>query len=641
MSYKEFKVLLILVLSLNVACYKAYSYSDMPDVTKEDSLAINSHYQEAAKLFGSDNKRADSLINIAWKKAIHIGYQQGVADGYYYIGRLFELRADFVQAIGYYEKAKEIYQQAASYAGLVACYNQLGQLYLRQNQFFRANQNFVAGIRIADAQNNLTEKVKLMLLWANYKNKIGDHNGAIQVLDSIAMLAVEQPYSRNLGNIFLVYSHSYNRIGNTEQALLNSQKAILHFTEAGDELGVLMGMLAEGDVYVQLRDEERLSQLLNEVRPYLAAIGDTVSKAAYELLETNALYLRGEYHEAQEKAAELYKKYRDGAVSKGDLREVMALLIKTKYATKDFDDADHLFHAYQQLSDSLYMERYGDTEESAVRDAVVAKQAEVKALGWSNTIYQRYGLILGIVILLAVLVILYVLFRDKDKLANRVAIKNAEISVQNEILRQANIQNELLLREIHHRVKNNLQIINSLLSLQARKTAHPEVIEIMKESRSRLNSIALIHNKLYQQQSLGKLNIQEYITQLGIHLQSIYNVHNNIVDIRVEAEGVSLDIDTAIPLGLILTELITNSLKYAFTNRENGEIHIAVKHAIKKDYELIYSDNGDGIPESIMDRTNETLGLKLIDSLTRQLAGIVNYTSKDYSRYNIQFKAQL
>src|SRR5690606_17847904 len=138
------------------------------------------------------------------------------------------------------------------------------------------------------------------------------------------------------------------------------------------------------------------------------------------------------------------------------------------------------------------------------------RQIKEQDLLLSNTRYQRYGLITGIAVLLAILVILYFLFWEKDKLAHRVAFMNAEISVKNEILKQANKQNELLLREIHHRVKNILQIINSLLSLQSRKTSNPDVIAMMRESSSRIHSIALIHNKLYEQQRINRLDIQDY-----------------------------------------------------------------------------------------------------------------------------------
>src|SRR5690606_3881713 len=132
------------------------------------------------------------------------------------------------------------------------------------------------------------------------------------------------------------------------------------------------------------------------------------------------------------------------------------------------------------------------------------------------------------------------------------------------------------------------QIINSLLSLQSRKTSNQEVASMMLESSSRINSIALIHTKLYQQQSLSRLSIQDYIEQLGAHLLSVYNVSKKEVKVHVEANEVSLDIDTAIPLGLILTELMTNSLKYAFIDREEGDIYVQLKHEGAKDYELIF-----------------------------------------------------
>ncbi|RQP12357.1 MAG: sensor histidine kinase, partial [Parapedobacter sp.] len=158
---------------------------------------------------------------------------------------------------------------------------------------------------------------------------------------------------------------------------------------------------------------------------------------------------------------------------------------------------------------------------------------------------------------------------------------------------------------------------------------------------SRINSIALIHTKLYQQQSLSRLNIQEYIEQLSVHLLSVYNIGKKDVRFFVQAQDVSLDIDTAIPLGLILTELMTNSLKYAFVNRNDGEIHIEVKHEGAKDYELIFKDNGVGIPEGKLTQTQETLGFRLIHSLTRQLAGIIQYTFGEFSMYNIRFKGQV
>src|SRR5690606_625779 len=187
---------------------------------------------------------------------------------------------------------------------------------------------------------------------------------------------------------------------------------------------------------------------------------------------------------------------------------------------------------------------------------------------------------------------------------------------------------------------NNLQIINSLLSLQARKTLLPEVVEIMKESRSRLNSIALIHNKLYQQQSLSKLNIHEYIEQLAFHLLSLYNVNNNEIEVAVDAKRVSLDIDTAIPLGLILTELITNSLKYAFVGRNTGRITIVVVPGKSKDYLLEYADDGVGMPESEFDVSKDSLGFKLIRSLIDQLNGDISYSYEaGLSKFVVHFRS--
>ncbi|WP_353124874.1 sensor histidine kinase [Parapedobacter pyrenivorans] len=608
-----------------------------------DTAIINDWYRGAFLSMKGDLKRSDDFVNKAWKMAIDIGYDQGIADGYYYTGCIYEQKGALDIAGRYFEKAISLYLQGQFMDNLPDSYRRLGEIYIHDGRYYTGLQNFLNGLRVADEQGNRIDQVRLSIQLANYHNTISrDYKEAIAILRDAERWTNAVGYTHALGPIYLQYSISYGKQQDYTGALHYTDLARRAFVEASDNKNLLETLLTEGDVYGRMHDEGRLANILEEAEPLIDSIGDDRLTSRFQLLYATELYFLGDYNTALDTCEALYAQLKSAAQQSDRLR-VRLLHAKILFATGDLRSADSLIGDYAYVKDSLYAAQYvGQGMEMSENYKLEKFERQIKEqeLLLSNTRYQRYGLITGIVVLLTILGILYFHFREKDKLAHRVALQNAEISVQNEILKQANKQNELLLREIHHRVKNNLQIINSLLSLQSRKTTNREVITMMQESSSRINSIALIHNKLYQQQSINRLNIQDYIEQLGAHLLSIYNVGNKRVQFHVEANDVSLDIDTAISVGLILTELTTNSLKYAFVGREAGEIHVDVSYKGDRDYELVFKDNGVGIPETKRKQTNETLGFRLIHSLTRQLAGMVHYTFDEFSMYNIRFKGQ-
>ena len=618
-----------------------YAFQPHTPLSRKDTAIINDWYNDAFLSMKDNLKKSDDFINKAWKMSIDIAYDRGVADGYYYTGCIYEQKGELGIASRYFEKAVSLYLQGQFLVNLPDCYRRLGGIYMDQGRHYTALQNFLTGLRLAEELEDYIRQIELSIQLANYHNSVSrDYNEAISMLGSIEKYAEESRYQYTLGAIYLQYGISYCQQRDYEKALYYSSKAQQEFDGVSNPNDLLRALFLAGEVYDKVHDGEQLLVVLEQAKPLLDSVADGRLETTYGLLYGKALYYSGDYNGALEISEKLYTQV-NGREQGSDRHRIRSLQFKALYALGDFRRADSLFNDYEYAKDSLYTAQYvgqGMEISENYKLEKFERQIREQELRLSNTIYQRYGLIAGIVVLSAILGILYFHFREKDKLAHRVAIKNAEISVQNEVLKQANRQNELLLREIHHRVKNNLQIINSLLSLQSRKTANQEVVEMMKESRSRINSIALIHNKLYQQQSINRLNIQDYIEQLGLHLLSIYNVTNKNVLFKVDAGEVSLDIDTAIPLGLILTELITNSLKYAFVDREEGEIHIHVRCDGERDYELIFKDNGVGIPDAKINQTNDTLGFKLIHSLTKQLAGMINYKFGEFSMYNIRFK---
>jgi PAS domain S-box-containing protein len=195
----------------------------------------------------------------------------------------------------------------------------------------------------------------------------------------------------------------------------------------------------------------------------------------------------------------------------------------------------------------------------------------------------------------------------------------------------------VLLKEIHHRVKNNLQVISSLLYLQSKNLADKDALTIFIESQNRVRSMALVHEKLYQSENLAKINLRLYISDLVRFLFRSYETDPNQIKMNLDVENISVDVESAIPCGLIINELVSNSLKYAFPNQGNGEITVRFKSKNKDQYRLSVSDNGIGLKGYLKTPNNKTLGLQLVDTLVDQLHGKVEINGKLGSEFNISF----
>jgi PAS domain S-box-containing protein len=200
-------------------------------------------------------------------------------------------------------------------------------------------------------------------------------------------------------------------------------------------------------------------------------------------------------------------------------------------------------------------------------------------------------------------------------------------------------EKESLLREIHHRVKNNLQVISSLLNFQSRRIKDKEALEAFMDTQSRVKSMAIIYEKLYQSGDITKINFAGYITNLTINLFQSYRVDQNTIKLTTDIKEVLLDINTAIPCGLLINELISNALKHAFPDGKSGKIHISM-HPIKgNEVELIVSDNGVGFPEELDFKKTESLGMQLVVSVVEeQLGGTIELNRSEGTAFKIVFR---
>ncbi|MFQ5824810.1 MAG: PAS domain S-box protein [bacterium] len=226
---------------------------------------------------------------------------------------------------------------------------------------------------------------------------------------------------------------------------------------------------------------------------------------------------------------------------------------------------------------------------------------------------------------------------DKYKGTFAVCTDITEHKRAEEKIKAALKEKEMLLKEIHHRVKNNLQIINSLLDLQSEYIKDKKVLELFKRSQSRLKSIALIHDQLYQSKVLAKINFNEYIQNLTENLFQLNKIISDAIQLKLNVEDVLLSINTAIPCGLIINELVSNALKYAFPASRVGQILIEFRKVNDNKFTLIVKDNGVGLPKEMDFRSTESFGLQLVCILTEQLDGIIELDRKGGTTFKITF----
>ncbi len=230
-----------------------------------------------------------------------------------------------------------------------------------------------------------------------------------------------------------------------------------------------------------------------------------------------------------------------------------------------------------------------------------------------------------------------------------IAIQQSELyqQLQNELAERKKAEAQLkislrekesLLKEIHHRVKNNLQVISSVLRLQSDYVKDEQVLQLFKDSQNRIRSMALIHEKLYQSSDLSRINLSEYLTELTGNLMRSYTSGAVPIRLRITSGDVWLNIDTAIPCGLIINELVSNSLKHAFPRpQETNEIEIEIQQTDAKQLTLTVRDNGIGFPKRLDFRNTESLGLELVCIFTEQLGGRIELDRSNGTAFTLTF----
>ena len=325
----------------------------------------------------------------------------------------------------------------------------------------------------------------------------------------------------------------------------------------------------------------------------------------------------------RDEAIEIWEEIRDVAVVKDDLslqESVLRGLSNAYAAAGNFEEAYQLLDIHRMVVDSLsdrahirYAQQLNAEFDRAQKDEAIMRltyENSIKDLDLINRKRQVFLLGGGVVVAILAAMLGFFLFVQKRKNAKILEEKNTLIASALE-------EKDLLLREIHHRVKNNLQLVSSLLNLQSRYIKDPTAVSAINEGRSRVRSMALIHQNLYQKENLTGVHVKQYFSKLLQELFETYQVLDR-VDLNLEIDEVHLDVDTIIPIGLILNELVTNALKYAFPEGSSGSLRICLKEESGA-LNLEVQDDGVGMADLSVYQAPSTFGFRLVQSLAAKL----------------------
>jgi two-component sensor histidine kinase/ligand-binding sensor domain-containing protein len=288
---------------------------------------------------------------------------------------------------------------------------------------------------------------------------------------------------------------------------------------------------------------------------------------------------------------------------------------------------------YSSLSPGKYIFKVRCLNKNKVESKIVTFPFVIKA-----PFYLQIWFIIGLIIFIGYLYFLFDKLK-KAKAKNDLEMLEKVISERTYEIQKQSEEKEILLKEIHHRVKNNLQVINSLINIQSSYVEDEKALSIFEECKNRIRTIALIHEKLYKSNDFKKINFNDYIVLLIQDLVQTYNVDKEI-ELKTDLQIEYFNLNTLVPLGLLLNEIVSNSLKYAFENVEKGIITITLLEKGFNQFELIIGDNGKGYEGEPNNPGKATLGLELIKILTDQLDGNIIKLSAPGTVYKLEFKLQ-
>lgn len=545
------------------------------------------------------------------------------------IGSVHSKQSNIPEALAYMKRSVEIFEKINNLTYLPYALNNIGATYIREGNYSQALEYLQKSLRLA-------EKEGMKRLASSANSNIGgiyisleSYEKALPYLKKSVALAKEIENKAYWASNARKLGTAYEHLGDTAAAMMYYQNSLKIDRETGAKHGIGSAHRSIGELLMDQGKYKFAYFHLEEALNLSKEVGDVKTLSHnYSMLGEWALK-QGRWKQAVDhclnglsliEEIQMFRQIKSNcnclwrAYEKlGNHRAV------TIYLKQYMEARDSLFNdeKLQELT-RLEMQYQFDVEKEKIalhqeqKDVVIAGQMRRQRL-LRNTFLG--GLIAGLIIL----ALLWRSYQVKQR-------TNRQLSEQKDTIQLALDEREVLLKEIHHRVKNNLQVVSSLLGLQSRTIEDPAALDAIEEGRNRVRAMALIHQNLYQEENLVGVHLPDYIEKLTENLMASYRVDQDHIQLTHQIAPISLDVDVLIPLGLILNELISNSLKHAFTDRDTGQIEVQVQKA-DAGLEVVVQDNGIGLPTDFKPEQVKSMGFKLIRSFISKMGGKLEITS--------------
>lgn len=539
------------------------------------------------------------------EKALRMGRKEKM---YFEKGKLyFELsnnyfaENNFPKALENLQKALEKFGEAKNTWGIYNSYSNLADVYTKTGDWSHAKKYALLHFKSFDNPRHIPVEYAVSLRkLGNIEMKLGNYNAANNYLQKSLDFSRKNKFDANTKESSKILAELYLLRKEPKKAI-EAVKSILAYKTTTASLKAEMYNLLQKS-YQQLNDTENASLYKNKLVTTMADPKSDTEEAASNI--------------------EIYKDLAEASHTAGDYKEAyeyydkFATLEKERFLSEKTNRVNELQAKFELTDKDLQL-----------KDLTINKQKnELDMARQKNTLLGTIA-VLGLIFIISLF--LYWRYRANKK-------SNLALQYKNEVIETSLNEKNILLKEIHHRVKNNLQLIISLLNIQARENNHSQVDDFLEKGRGRIISMALIHQNLYEANNLAKVNFQEYLENLINSNAEAYGQEVHNVTFSIRAEDMYFDVQTSIPLGLIINELICNAMKHAFSENDRGAIEIAISKNEAGGFELRFSDNGIGIKNNKKEGGN--FGTDLVRLLAMQLKGEVAVDSQAGTVYTISFE---
>lgn len=541
-------------------------------------------------------------------------YQIGVV--YEYIALGYDINGQLEKSVVNYEIARTYHEKVADNQESINLLDiNTGVAYYYGGDFTNALTFFLKGYEDAkrfDFQGNLAKCLNNIA--AIYRNKEQHYQALRFYKESIILKKSDAKIDSNsvaatYGNIGLCYSH----MDQIDSSMLYFQKAKKLYQQTGETQELAHLNLQIASSYHKTNEYDKAYPILKELQKNnYQHLPETFRFNAMTLL-ADVDYHDGKLSESLSAITQAIDEFSESThyTTLKEAYEIRAL-IQSK-----LDNGMQAFESIVKANEIGEIVASENKQKEAVKQQTkfetILKEAEIEQLQLKDElnnlkINRQASWIIAMTLGLALL----------GFLLYRLRLYSNKISTQNSIIQKALNEKDILLREIHHRVKNNLQLVSSLLTLQSRSIEDQEAITAINEGKARVRSMALIHQDLYVGEHLTGVKAQTYLEKLTTELFNTYNIDQSKIKLDLVIQDLEIDVDTIVPLGLIINELVTNSLKYAFANQDGGNLSVSLKEEDNQ-LKLKVADDGSGYdPNNIRDKA---FGTTLMDALTQQLSG--------------------